>query len=128
MDTLKNYLKTNSTNLLLAGIPIITLGSYIFFQKSLNQCQKKHIKNINDIRKNEIYNLKRRYKEQIKEYERRVMELNIKLQLLTSDYNSLFHEQVTPRNPNSLRFKAPLDLINIQPKVESIEESKEKMS
>ena len=128
MNEKQNNCGLKLCNTFVAGIPIITLGSYIFFQKSLNQCQKKHIKNINDIRKNEIYNLKRRYKEQIKEYERRVMELNIKLQLLTSDYNSLFHEQVAPRNPNSLRFKAPLDLINIQPKVESIEESKEKIS
>ena len=31
MDTLKNYLKANSSNLLLVGIPVITLGSYIFF-------------------------------------------------------------------------------------------------
>ena len=39
------------------------------------------------------------------------MELNLKLQLLTSDYNNLFHEQMNPRNSNNLRFRTPGDLL-----------------
>ena len=52
-----------------------------------------------------------KHKDEIHERERKIMELNLKLQLLTSDYNNLFHEQMNPRNSNNLRFRTPGDLL-----------------
>ena len=63
------------------------------------------------IRKSELEHLLTKHKDEIHERERKIMELNLKLQLLTSDYNNLFHEQMNPRNNNNLRFRTPGDLL-----------------
>ena len=112
MESIKSFFKINSSQLLKFGIPLFTIGGYFFHQRQINQCQSKHIDNINKIRREELAHLLSKHKDEINNYERRIMELNLKLQLLTTDYNNLFHEQMNPRNSNNLRFRTPGDLLN----------------
>jgi len=111
MDSIKSFLKINYSQLLTFGIPLLTFGSYIFHQRRIIEEQSKHIDNIIKIRKSELDLLLVKHKDEINERERKIMELNLKLQLLTSDYNNLFHEQMNPRNSNNLRFRTPGDLL-----------------
>ena len=111
-NSIQDYCKRHSTLLFSIIIPIFGFGSYIWHQHKINKSQKKHIENINIIRQEELYNLKELHSQKIKDSERQIMELNIKLQLLTSDNNNLFHEQMNNRNHNNIRYKSPNDLLN----------------
>ncbi len=111
MESIKSFLKINYSQLLTYGIPLLTFGGYLFHQKRIIEEQSKHIDNILKIRKSELEHLLTKHKDEIHERERKIMELNLKLQLLTSDYNNLFQEQMNPRNNNNLRFRTPGDLL-----------------
>ena len=110
MESIKSFLKINYSQLLTYGIPLLTFGGYLFHQKRIIEEQSKHIDNIIKIRKSELDLLLAKHKDEINERERKIMELNLKLQLLTS-YNNLFQEQMIPRNSNNLRFRTPGDLL-----------------
>ncbi|SVA60171.1 uncharacterized protein METZ01_LOCUS113025, partial [marine metagenome] len=89
MNPIKTYCKENSTLLFSIVIPFLSLGGYILHQNKINKKQEKHIENINKIRQEELNNLKEIHRQEIKNCERQIMELNIKLQLLTSDNTNL---------------------------------------
>mgnify|MGYP001209900580 FL=1 len=111
-NPIKTYCKENSTLLFSIIIPFFSLGGYLWHQNKINQKQEKHIENINKIRQEELNDLKQIHRQEIKNCERQIMELNIKLQLLTSDNTNLFHEQMNNRNHNNIRYKSPNDLLN----------------
>jgi len=111
-NPVKTYCKENSTLLFSIVIPFLSLGGYLWHQSKVNKKQENHIENINKIRQEELNNLKEIHRQEIKNCERQIMELNIKLQLLTSDNTNLFHEQMNNRNHNNIRYKSPNDLLN----------------